>query len=134
MQALTPKEVFERFGEAAYQWNLRAIQMKAENAPYNIRAEKAKFELNEIFEQYVTQRKRAYVRGANFGTPPEYNAATNKMLSVTVEDKKAFIEVQETVGFKRKLRYVLHKKKDGWRVDKREPYSKSEDKWDAIPL
>ena len=50
-------------------------------------------------------------------------------MSCVSDGKKTYIEVQETVGFKEKLRYILLLKNDGWRIDKKEIYSKSEDKW-----
>jgi hypothetical protein len=135
-QELTANEVFSQFSEAMYHWNLMAIKMKEENMLYNIRVEKMRADINEIFDKYVTQRKRTYGRqnGITFSNPPEYNPATNEIISSSIEDKKAYIEIQETVAFKRKLRYTLHKKKEGWRVDKRESYRKSDDKWDIIPL
>jgi hypothetical protein len=135
-QELTANEVFSQFSEVMYQWNLMAIKMKEENMPYNVRVEKMKSDINEIFDKYLTQRKRTYGRqtGPHFSNPPEYNPATNEIISCNIEDKKTYIEVQETVGFKRKLRYTLQKKNDEWRIDKRESYGKSDDKWDIIPL
>lgn len=133
---LTPQEVFNQFSEAMYAWNVRAIKMSEENIPYKIRGEKKDLEMNEIFDKYVTKRKRVYYSPNNrhVSNPPEYNPATNETISCTIEDKKAYIEVQETVGFKRKLRYTLHKKKEGWLVDKREVYRKLENKWEVCGL
>ena len=136
MQELTAKEVFIQFSEAMYAWNIRAIKMKEENIPYNVRFEQKGAELIEIFDKYVTKRKRVYgdPSSRSVGDPPEYNPATNEILSCTEEGKKAYIEVQETVGFKLKLRYTLHKKHEGWRVDKREVYRKIENKWEVKSL
>jgi len=136
MQELTAKEVFIQFSEAMYAWNVRAIKMKEENLPDNVRFEKQGAELIEIFDKYVTKRERVYgdPSSRNVRNPPEYNPATNEIISCMEEDKKAYIEVQETVGFKLKLRYTLHKKKEGWLVDKREHFRKSKNKWEVIPL
>ena len=136
MQELTAKEVFIQFSEAMYAWNVRAIEMDEENLPHNIRFEKMTIDLIEIFDKYVTKRKRVYgdPSSRSFKNPPEYNLATNEILSCTVEEKKTYIEVQESVGFKRKLRYTLHKKKEGWLVDKREVYRRLEDKWEGLSL
>ena len=135
MQELTAKEVFIQFSEAMYAWNVRAIESDEENLPHNVQFEKKEAELIEVFDQYVTKRKRVYgYPTRSVKNPPEYNLATNEIISCTVEDKKAYIEVQETVGFKRKLKYTLHKKKEGWRVDKREVFRKLEDKWESLFL
>ncbi len=136
MKELTPNEVFNQFSEAMYNWNLEAIKMKQENVPYDVRVEKMKSEIDKIFGRYVTIRKRTYGRlnAPTFSNPPEYNSATNEIISCVIEEKIAYIEVQETIGFKRKLKYTLQKKKDGWRIDKRESYRKSENKWEIVPL
>ncbi|NDV66709.1 NTF2 fold immunity protein [Bacteroides sp. 224] len=121
----TAQDVFLRFSQAMYEWNILSLELKRNDSMSDdekiiIRKEK----LDKIFEEYCTIRKRTYGRqaGYNFKNPPEYNLETNNILSSVVEGNKAFIEVQETVGFNRKLKYTLHKKADGWRVDKREVY------------
>jgi hypothetical protein len=136
MQELIVKEVFIQFSEAMYTWNIKAIEMDKEKLPHNVLFEKKGADLIEIFDKYVTKRKRVYgdPSSRNVRNPPEYNPATNEIISCTVEDKKAYIEVQETVGFKLKLKYTLHKKKEGWLVDKREVYRKFENKWEVISL
>lgn len=133
MKELSPNDIFNQFSEAMYQWNLDAIKMKKENTPHEIQSQKLQESINEIYEKYLTKRKRTYGRqnGVSFRTPPEYNPETNEILSVVIDEKKAYIEVQETIAFKSKLRYTLHKKEDGWKLDKREIYNKTEDKWEA---
>lgn len=122
---MSPEEVFIQFSNKMYNWNLMCIELDTDESLGKNEKDKKIYEsLNAIFNEYVTIRKRPYGRqsGYSFKTPPEYNLETNEILSSTTEGNRAYIEVQETVGFKRKLRYTLHKKIDGWRVDKRESY------------
>lgn len=75
------------------------------------------------------------MNGTKEYNPPEYNLESNNIQSCEIDGKKAYIEVLETVGFKRKLKYTLQKKKDGWRVDKRESYDDVfNHKWEAVSL
>jgi hypothetical protein len=130
---LSSEEVFKQFSIEMYEWNVLCIELENDDS----QDEKQKYQsikgkLDEIFLEYLTIRKRSTGRqaGYDFSTAhPEYNPETNEILSSVVEGNKAYIEVQETVGFKRKLRYTLHKKKDGWRIDKREHFDEFENKW-----
>jgi hypothetical protein len=79
-------------------------------------------ELINIFEKYCTKKERKYSNYLVWSTSSDYNLETNEILSCTIEDKKAYIEVQETVGFKNKFRYTLNLTKNGWRIYKREMY------------
>jgi hypothetical protein len=136
-EELNPEEIFKQFSTVMYEWNLMCIDLKKSQEDYTVIREKKVTRLNEIYQEYVTDRKRIYGRQASldFSNPPEYNLETNEILSCTEDGKKAYIEVQEKVGFKLRLRYTLHKKKDGWRVDKRESYDDVfKNKWETIGL
>lgn len=125
IQGLTPEDVFTRFSTAMYEWNALSLELKKnagmdDQQKFDVRKER----LDSIFAEYVTARKRPNGRqaGYNFRNPPEYNPETNEILLVETDGKKAFIDVQETDGFNRKLRYTLQYKDDEWRIDKREKY------------
>ncbi len=121
----TAEEVFKAFSKEMYEWNLMCIDLDSNDAmDESEKDEKIKSELDRIFEEYLTIRKRTNGRqaGYNFSTPPEYNPKKNEILSCVIDGKKAYIEVQETDGFQKKLKYTLHQKEDGWRVDKKESY------------
>jgi altronate dehydratase len=134
---LTPEEVFREFSLSMYKWNLLCIELEESEEDYKATREKMLTELNKIFQEYLTIRERKYGRQAGLGysiDPVEYNPETNKVLSCVIEKSKAFIEVKETVGFENKLKYTLHKKTDGWRIDKREFFDEFKNKWIAMSL
>ena len=136
-EELNPEEIFKQFSTAMYEWNLMCIDLKKSQEDYTIIREKKAEELNKVYQEYVTDRKRTYGRQASlsFRNPPEYNLETNKILSCEIDEKKAYIEVQETVGFKNKLKYTLQRKKDGWRIDKRESYDDVfKNKWEIASI
>lgn len=135
---MSPEEVFDAFSEQMYRWNLMCIALEDDDdLSDEEKDEKIENELNEIFDEYVTVRKRTHGRqkAYSYECPPEYNPETNKVASSTTDGNKAYIEVQETDGFNRKLRYTLHHKEDGWRIDKRESYDDVINrKWEIIEL
>lgn len=122
---IAPREVFERFSKAMYAWNLLCLELKKNNElDDETKLTRRKEKLDEIFDKFVTVRQRANGRqaGYNFRNPPEYDPLTNEIVSEEIDGNKAFIEVQESVGFNRRLRYTLHYKTAEWRVDKRERF------------
>jgi len=126
-----PLVILRKFINEMYQWYTMCQELE-KNSEFYEQREKVSERLNAIFSAYLTIRDRKYGRqvSLSFGNPPEYNLATNEILSCTIDNKKAFIEVQETVGFKNKLKYTLCLKKDGWRIDKKEIYDEFDDKWE----
>lgn len=61
--------------------------------------------------------------------PPDYDVDNDEILDVEINKNKSIVTVQKHTGFKDKFRYTLHFKNNEWRVDKRERFSSSEDKW-----
>jgi len=127
---LSPEDVLKGFIDLMYQWNTFCQELDKKGEFYKQR-EIVLEQLNRIFDEYLTIKERKWGRQASlsFSTPPEYNLATNEILTCTVDGNKAYIEVQETVGFKNKIKYTIHQKQDGWRIDKKETYDEFDDKW-----
>ena len=119
-----------------FEWNTFCQELDQTPKEFYKQRENVLERLNKIFNEYLTLKDRKQGRQASlcFSNPPEYNLATNEILSCEENGKKAYIEVQETVGFKERLRYTLQLKTDGWRIDKKEAYNEFEDKWQRRTL
>jgi hypothetical protein len=116
-----PVKILKKFINERYEFNEKG--KKLDDDKYDPELNKKLLEeLKEIFEKYCTKKERKYSNCLVLSTPSEYNLETNEILSCKIEDKKSYIEVQETVGFKNKFRYTLNLTKDGWRIYKREMY------------
>jgi hypothetical protein len=63
------------------------------------------------------------------GNPPEYSPDEEIIKIEELKDKKVAIYTQQHTGFKSQYRYTLHYKNNEWRIDKKEWFSSSEDKW-----
>lgn len=127
-----PEETLKGFIDSMYKWN--SMCQEIDKIPHEFHNQRGIIaeKLNEIFAEYLTVKDRKYGRqagGPSFSTPSEYNLDTNEILSCKIDGKKAFIEVQETIGFKEKLKYTLHLKGNEWRVDKKEAYDEFDEKW-----
>ncbi|MDR1341228.1 MAG: RhsIA family immunity protein [Prevotellaceae bacterium] len=124
-------DVLKKFIDAMYKWN--SMCQEIDRTPHEFYKQKGMIseKLNEIFIAYLTVKDRKYGRQASlsFSTPPEYNPGTNEILSCKMDGKKVFIEVQETAGFKNRIKYALHFKKDKWLIDKKESFDEFKDKW-----
>ena len=88
----------------------------------------------KIFSKYLTIKTGRYLQDIDMPIIQEYNIETNKILSCIIENRTAYIEVQETEGFKDKLKYTLQLETDGWKIDKKESFDKYEKKWKEIIL
>lgn len=129
---LSPTDILKGFITSMFKWNVACQEIDKVAGKFYQQREYVLKQLNEIYSEYLTVKERKNGRQASlsFSNPPEYNLSTNEILSCTEDGKKAYIEVQETVGFKEHLKYTLHKKNDGWRIDKREAYNEFDDKWE----
>jgi hypothetical protein len=125
-----PLEILKAFINERYQFNTACQELNKIPGEFYKQREGLLENLDKIFEKYLTLRDRIYARSLTISTPSTYNLETNEILSCNIDNKKAYIEVQETVGFKKKLKYTLHLKKDGWKIDKKETYVKSKNKWE----
>ncbi len=115
-----PMEVLKGFIAAMHQWEKecnRIEKTSKSNAPvtrFNLEA------LAQIFDEFCTPKERKHGRAGSYGTPPEYNPRTQKIVAVReCSARRVEIDTQETSGFKRNLTYVLLKKKQGWLIDSR---------------
>lgn len=131
-EKLNPTDILKSFIDSMFKWNVKCQELDKTPGEFYKHRERVLSDLNEIFSCYLTLKERKQGRQASlsFSNPPEYNLATNKIVSCKEDPKKAYIEVQETVGFKELLRYTLLKKNDGWRIDKKEAYNKFDNKWE----
>ena len=126
-----PLDVLKGFMNEMYQFNETGKKLNSEKRFDPERDEKLLEDKKIIFSKYLTNKERKYSMSLHWSTPSEYNLETNEILSCNIDGKKAYIELQQTVGFKLKIKYTLHLKQDSWRIDKKETYRKSEDKWEA---
>ena len=124
-----PLEVLKEFINEMYQWNMMCQEIDKIPKEYYNQKNMILEKLNGIFLNYLTVKDRKYTQQLSYSNPPEYNLATNEILTCNVENKKAYIEIQETVGFKNKIKYTLHLKNDGWRIDKKEWWDEFDNKW-----
>ena len=124
-----PLEVLKEFINEMYQWNMMCQEIDKIPKEYYNQRNMILEKLNGIFLNYLTVKDRKYAQQLSYSNPPEYNLATNEILTCNVENKKAYIEIQETVGFKNKIKYTLHLKNDGWRIDKKEWWDEFDNKW-----
>jgi hypothetical protein len=125
-----PEETLKSFISSMYNWNTICIELDKIPGEFHKQRDKLLEKLNQVFCEYITKKDRKYAQQLSYSDPPEYNLATNEILSCLIDGKKAFIEVQETVGFKEKIKYTLHQKNDGWRIDKKEAYNEFDNKWE----
>jgi hypothetical protein len=124
-------DVLKKFIDAMYKWNSMCQEIDRTLHEFYKQKSMISEKLNEIFTEYLTVKDRKYGRQASlsFSTPSEYSLDTNEILSCKMDGKKVFIEVQETVGFKNRIKYTLHLKKDKWLIDKKESFDEFKDKW-----
>ena len=113
-----PVEILRNFIDERYKFNEKLRSLKN----WVPEQDKLLEELRNIFEKYCTTKERKYSNGLTASNPSKYNLKTNEILSCQIDGKKAYIEVQETVGFKNKIKYTLNLTKDGWRIYKKEMY------------
>lgn len=88
-------------------------------------------ELNEIFKQYCTSKERKTGRQASLtcSSPPEYDPATQVILSVEEAGKKIIIYTEQLNRLKNKYRYTLTVKDHEYKIDKKEMFDSFEEKW-----
>ena len=126
-----PLDVLKGFIDEMFQFNESVGKAWADNKFDPERDEKLLEDKKVIFSKYLTDKERVYSMSLSHSTPSTYNLETNEILSCNIDGKKAYIEIQETVGFKNKIKYTLHLKKDGWRIYKKEAYLRLKDKWES---
>ena len=71
-----------------------------------------------VFAEYCTPKARPYGRNGSFATPPEYDPASEEILSTLVESpRRAVVETQRRSGFGNRMLYVLARRKGRWLLD-----------------
>lgn len=118
-----PASVVAAFIEAMNQWEIeswkasRDARDTADPASYQAAVLQ---NMNQVFATYCTDKDRKQGRSGSFQKPPEYDPATERTLSTSLEDdgKRAIVETerQAILGGGR-YRYVLHRKGNQWRID-----------------
>ena len=108
-------------------------------AEHERRKEASRANLEAIFEQYVeTGRngKRLRDAGQHCGGPePDYNPATEAILSTKEMDGCVTVETQMAHNFQFRFRYQLVKVADRWLIkDNRVALSKHRKGWKPVPL
>lgn len=85
-----------------------------------------------LFQKYTTPKKRVYSgKGHSFSFPATYQGLTSEHVTAIdfINDKRCEVTCQIPTGFKRTIKFIVLKKKDGWLLDSVKSYSKSDDKW-----
>ncbi len=71
-----------------------------------------------VIERYCTQKKRAYVDGAfSFSDPPTYHMISKDTIAGVELVTKTRAHVDTKFINDQAYRFIVLKKKDGWRVD-----------------
>lgn len=76
--------------------------------------------MNEVYSRLCTDKKRPYGRNGSYSRPPEYDAATEKLVaSQEVRAGRAEVVTRSQTQGQRDILYVLTKKAGRWLVDSR---------------
>ncbi|MCX8747724.1 MULTISPECIES: NTF2 fold immunity protein [Snodgrassella] len=97
---------------------------------------KMRSELNDIFNQYCTDKKRKYGRQVSLdcGYPPEYSPDEEILKIEELSKNKLLILTKQHTEFKNQFRYTLVYKNKEWRIDKKEVFDKFDNKWEKYAL
>lgn len=127
----TAKLILMNFMAEMYTWEKKYFPLMINNANNNKYRELAKQELSDIYKRYLTPKKRKTGRlaGPNVGSPPEYDPEAERIETISEENGRVIILTQETTGFKERLRYTLKQVHGEWRIDKKESFYQSKNKW-----
>jgi hypothetical protein len=108
-----PKETVLAFAKAYSDWERRMAESGSSFNNQELRDEHAR-----ILATYCTKKKRAYVDGGGtFATPPTYaELDADKVDKVDVVTKSK-VHVDTKVLKFLEYRFVVLKKRDGWRID-----------------
>lgn len=98
--------------------------------------DKMRSELNTIFNQYCTIKERKYGRQVSLdcGYPPEYSPDEEILKTEQLSENKLLIYTQQHTEFKSQFRYSLIYTHKQWRIDKKEIFNKSDNKWEKFSL
>lgn len=101
----------------------------------------AKREIDEIYDRFLTKRERKLGRqtALHAGFPTEYDPDREKVeQSELVKSGKVLISTiwnhPSSPAAKRSHRYTMLFKEGGWLLDKKERFSKFDDKWASVVL
>jgi len=124
--------IYKAFASEMEQWEIKAYNGVAkENKNMSLFQE----EFNGIIDKYCKPKKTPYEREhkTSAGFPPAYSTA-HKIIDVEIDNKKAFITIEEVTGFNNKVRFTLNFYKKQWRFTKKEWFVQSENRWSKALL
>lgn len=106
---------------------------------YDFVEEQVSNKLIKIYSIYCTDRetkkKRGRLAALNCSIPPEYAIDTQPIQKIEEINKNKYaIYTQQLDGFKHYLRYTIVFKHKEWKIDKKECFVKSEDRWESRSL
>lgn len=126
---LSPIAVLRSYLDAMRQWNVRCMEAGKKGELFS-RMEEMEERLNGIFDRHLTAK-------AGICEIPEqsgYGFAVERILSCTIDRKRAHIEMLEGAGFEGKSRYTFHfLKREGWRIAGKKTYDESSGRWKSCP-
>jgi len=132
---LATENVLKDFILAMNQWEVHYYTILKENELINIDNE-MKENLTQIFNKFCTIKDRKYGKPNNIsvGNPPVYSPDEEFLKTEELKGNKVVIYTQQKTRVKYQFRYTLQYKNEEWRIDKKEVYNKSEDKWEKYIL
>lgn len=102
--------------------------------PYEgMEKEQIREKFGEFFDKYTTPKKRVYSgQSPGFGFPAQFQGLTKGQIQQVefVSPSRCEVVADVPTGFKKRYKFVVLKKNDGWRIDSLKTYRKSSDKWE----
>ncbi|MGC7559051.1 NTF2 fold immunity protein [Pasteurella sp. PK-2025] len=119
------KEFFINFINAMNAWE-REFNLSKSNSHNTL-----KFKLEEIFKQYCTNKRRKYGRPEVLYSedPPEYDINEYIIESIELNDEKFIIYTKQKNKFQDRFRFFILQKNGQFKIDKKERFSKLNEKW-----
>ncbi len=140
----TVKQLLLDFIQAMNKWELETSKVFHQRSfdtqeEYDCIEEQVKNKLIEIYSTYCTDRelkkKRGRLASLKCGIPPEYAIETQPIEKIEQINKNKYVVYTKQIdGFKHYLRYTIIFKNKEWKIDKKECFVKSEDKWENRSL
>lgn len=122
-----PEEIVIEFAAAYTQWeqDMNAASNRFNNLTLRQRH-------REILLRYCTHKKRAYLDGiASYSNPPTYHKVIKENIASVQEINRSRVYVDTNFLDGRAYRFVVLKKKDGWRIDSVKWRFEAQGEWES---
>jgi NTF2 fold immunity protein len=137
-QENSPENSLLRFMSEMNAWEVKFHKLyQPENGGPELHQATARVALSDIYATYVTEkdRKTGRMAGPSTGYPPEFDVNAEKIEKVeTTDEKKSLITTIWThpavASMTEMRRYTMVRIASQWKLDKKEVFRKTKDKWE----